>query len=309
MPPAMRAVHGRWSLTPESLRIYNRPAMGRSGRSCFVVTLLVLAAATAACVPLTIGIPATEGGLPTVRAWALICGRVQAASGIEVRYVVLKDHQAVVDELQRRFVDLAVLDPAWYVKERRTLTPLLSARVSGGDTIRVCLIVPRGSIIYKPADLAGHSIALTRAGQSAAGYFVPLALLAQAGIVQSNPGRWIFAETFDSILKGVAFESLEAGAVPSYAMETETGRACADFIRVIGESAPLPQALMVGRTADGGERYRALLDAFLALRGTEEGRQALAQSGYAGFYLPDTVGFDALEGYLRIFGEAYGAPD
>lgn len=283
--------------------------MGRLGRFRFAVSLLALRAASAACVPMTIGIPATEGGLPTVRAWALLCSRVQAASGIELRYVVLKDHRAVLDQMQGRFVDLAVVDPAWYLKERRSLTPLLSARFTGRDVIRVRLVVPRSSIFYRISDLAGHSIALTRAGESAAGYYVPLAMLAQAGIVHRDPGRLVFAETFDSILKGVAFESLEAGAVPSYEMETETGRACADFVRIIGESAPLPQPLLVGRTADGGDRTRALLDAFLGLSGSEEGRRALAQSGYAGFYPPGEAGFDALEGYLRIFGEAYGAPD
>jgi ABC-type phosphate/phosphonate transport system substrate-binding protein len=271
--------------------------------------MLALAAATVDGLPVTIGVPALESGLTAVQAWAQLCGQVRAESGIEVRYSVLADHRAVVDELSRRFLDLAIVDPAWYLKERRTLIPLLEARAVKQDSIRVCLIMPRSSICYKPADLAGRPIALTHAGQSAAGYFVPLAMLAEAGIIHSDPRRLIFAETFDSILKGVAFESLEAGAVTSYALETETGRTCADFIRVIASSKPLPHPVLVGRSADGPERYRALIEAFLGLAGTETGRQALARSGFSGFLLPDIAAFQALEGYLQTYRDAYGAPD
>jgi ABC-type phosphate/phosphonate transport system substrate-binding protein len=271
--------------------------------------LLTLARSPLFCSPITIAVPVQQEGLETTRSWAMLCRQVQADSGIELRAVVMKDHRAALDELRRRFVDLALVDPAWYSENRRSLVPLLEARAVRHDASRVSLIVPRGSMSYRPADLAGRSIALTREGQSAAGYFVPLALLAEAGVVYADPKRLVFAETFDSIIKGVAFESLDAGAVPTHELDASAGRAYADFIRVIAQSDPIPHPLIVGRAEDGPARYGELIRAFIGLSGSERGRQALLSSGYAEFTFPAAIGFEALERYLRIYRDSYGDPE
>jgi ABC-type phosphate/phosphonate transport system substrate-binding protein len=291
-------------------RMYNPANMARRSFALFVIFFLTSAAGSVSCLPITIGVPVQEQGVITTQSWALLCGRLMAETGLEIRSVVLKDHRAVMDELRSRFIDIAVVDPAWYDREERILTPLLQARASPRTADGICLIVPRGSIFYKPADLDGRSIALTRAGQSAAGYFVPLAVLAEAGVVYTDPRHIIFAETFDSILKGVAFGSLEAGVVPSYELEAGKGTAYMDFIRVIAVSSPLPHPLLVGRRDDDApSRYNAVIRGFLGLSGTESGRRTLLEAGYAEFCLPSRVGFDALERYLRIFRDAYGAPE
>ena len=290
------------------MRLYNPADMRRQKLAWLASAALALADIPLFCAPISIAVPVQQGGLETTRAWTLLCRQVQAESGIELRFVVTKDQEAALDELRRRFVDLAVVDPAWYAGNKRNLVPLLEARVARQGAVSVSLIVPRGSISYKLTDLAERSIALTRTGQSAAGYFVPLALLAEAGVVYADPKRLVLAETFDSILKGVAFGSLDAGAIPSYELDSEAGRAYADFIRVIAQSDPLPHPLIVGRVEDDPARYGGLIRAFIGLSGSGRGRQALLSSGYTEFASPSTAGFAALNRYLQIYRDAYGAP-
>ncbi len=270
---------------------------------------LILSAASLHGASLVIGVPVQEDGLTTTGSWALICRQAQSDSGCGIRSVVLKDSEAALDELKRRFIDLALVDPAWYWQRRDECAPLLEARSVAPAEASVSLIVPRTSIYYKASDLAGKAIALTRPRQGAAGFYVPLAMLAEAGA--SGPGALnpIFADTFESILKGIAFESLEAGALPSSMAASPAGAAYSDFIRVIAVSEPLPQLLVVVRAGEDPSRYDDIAHTLMGLSETEPGRRALESAGLSRFVPVEVSGFTALNRYLEHYRRAYEASE
>ena len=269
---------------------------------------LFLLAASAFSLPVTLGVSASEGGLAAARTWNLVAAYLGETENLDVRYQLFEDQAALYRNLRDHYVDLALFDPAWYWVKREGLSPLAELASPGGTEPRTVLVVPKNSIIYRPENLLGFTLALTRSGESATGYFIPLAMLASAGVRTERLKRLVFAETSESVLKSVAYGGIDGGAVPRRFLE-DRGRAFADFVRIVAESGPLPGPLIASRREDGGGRFRPLVRALLAMKETEQGRAALLAAELDGFRPPALGLYENLAAYLTVYESAYGAPE
>jgi len=267
---------------------------------------LLLLAAEASSVPVRIGIPAVEGGLAAARTWNAVCSHLAENGGLDVRYQVFEDHAGLLRSLKERFVDVALLDPAWFLWKRDALAPLAEVRFAGTEE-RSVLIAQKSSIVYRIEDFSGASFAFARPFATSAGYFVPLAMLASSGVKLANLRRAVNAETSEGVLKGVAYGGLDGGAVPERFLD-KSGNILSDFVRVVAESRPLPFPILARRREDDGDRYLGLEEALLSMKKGQSGREALVSAGIEEFRAPVPGAFDELASYLAVFESVYGAP-
>ncbi len=267
---------------------------------------LLLLAVEASSVPLRIGVPAVEGGLAAARTWNAVCSHLAGNGGPDVRYQVFEDHAGLLRSLKERFVDVVLLDPAWFLWRRDALALLAEVRFAGTEE-RSVLIARKNSIVYRIEDFSGASFAFARPGATSAGYFVPLAMLASSGVRLANLRKAVNAETSEGVLKGVAYGGLDGGAVPGRHLE-KGGNILSDFVRIVAESKPLPFPLLARRREDDGEKYRGLEEALLAMKQGQAGREALVSAGIEEFRTPEPGVFGDLASYLAVFESFYGAP-
>jgi ABC-type phosphate/phosphonate transport system substrate-binding protein len=274
----------------------------------FLTVLLLLFSAVrgALGLPLRIGVPAGESGVETLRCWSAL-GEALKSRGVDVSIEVLENNAAVARSLRDRFVDVGFLDPLWYRRFSEFLLPLAEA-IPTADT-SVVLAVPKNSIVYRPESLVGASLALASEKDTAAGYFVPLAMLARGGVMLSDLGGLVFAETGLSVLKSVAYGGVAAGSFPAGLLAEGPHSRLSGEVRVIAESGPLPPPLLVFRRDDGEERYRRLLEELGAAASAPEASAALRSAGIAGFRPPSLGAYRNLDQYLRDYKAAYDAQD
>jgi len=258
--------------------------------------------------PIKIGVPAGESGLEANRSWGAIVAYLRRR-GTDVEFEVFENHRVVVKNLRERFIDLAFLDPLWYRRFSSVLAPFLESSFADPKSASVLIVVPKASIIYRIEDLAGVSFALASEKETAGSYFVPLALLARAGIRHRHLRKIVYSGTAASVLKGVAYGGLESGSLLSSAFRSELSGKLAETVRVIAESEPLPAALLAVRREDGMAKYEKLRGELLAMETEREGRAALDESGFSGFILPSLTAYGTLEKYLLEYEAVYGAED
>lgn len=211
-------------------------------------------------VPVVLGVPAIEGGLATRKMWDGICRYIENATGIETTFIVYADHSSLLKALFDHFVDIAFLDALWFYINEDRLSVLAAAKTGCRSGFVVSIIVPRGSRRYSVEDLHGATLALTKPYESSAGYFIPLALLVEAGMTSKDLDSILFVETFDSILKAVAYGGIQAGGVPLYFLEDEKVSQLADSVRIIVRSDPVAAPLLAIRKAMHDDRYGTVRD-------------------------------------------------
>ena len=299
-------------------RGYTSSTMAGFFRCRFSLILLVLLSVPVLSLPLTIGVPALGDGLAIGRTWDGICSYLRNEAEIEVTFRVYEDHASLLEALHQRFVDIAFIDAFWHYRENREHTGeervslLAVVEVAGRSGFSGRIIVPKNSIAYRIADLKGATLALTGPEETIAGYYLPLALLAEAGVRFSDLDDVLYVETYDSILKGVAYGEIDAGTLPSF-FQTHTDNLI-DSVRIIAESRPLPLPRLVFRSADEVQRYRSLQEVFLAMNSHRVGRKVLASAGFTGFLSGDSIpdysqGFSTLSRYIEIFEKMNGPAD
>ena len=72
-----------------------------------------------------IGVVAGESALKTSEAWNVLVRFVEEEFGIPLRYQVVDGHRPLLKALKERWIDLALLDAAWFVREQGWVRPLL----------------------------------------------------------------------------------------------------------------------------------------------------------------------------------------
>jgi ABC-type phosphate/phosphonate transport system substrate-binding protein len=258
-------------------------------------------------VPLVIGVPALGDGLAVDRSWNTICAYLRDIGKIDVTFTIQKDYQSLIKNLEDHFIDIALLDYYWYDQERERLSILTVVETANKKNYKSLIIVPKSSIYYGLEDLKGIPLTLTRAKESSSGYYVPLGLLAREGMKIDSPRSMVYVETFNSVLKGVAYGGLQAGSIPSYVFEDEANSKLTEMIRIISESLPLPVPILSVRQGSHDQRYLKLQRVLVEMSKQKKGQEALHDSRYTGF--SNFLDFNAVENlrmYIRYFAETYG---
>jgi ABC-type phosphate/phosphonate transport system substrate-binding protein len=257
-----------------------------------------------------LGVLGGENALSTSEAWNGLCASIRQISPIDVRYEVFEKHTSLLRALKEHRIDFALVDPAWFVKEKDWVRPLVGTEILGSSTYRVMLIVPRNSIYYKTSDLRLENLLLTGSHESAAGFYIPLAVLLESGVPLVGSPR--FLDAFESILKGVAYgKGTEAGPIPFYLWEQKKGERILEFIRVLEILPFVPCPIVVGRKEDEEDRHRNLKTLLLSLHTTEEGTRALAQTPFSKFTLVtgEEDSYRNLAESIRKVEAVYGSSD
>lgn len=204
------------------------------------------------------------------------------------------------------------MDSFWYlIWEKQNLCREIASVEIGGKKHRKILLISNKDSIYRNIhDLKNKSIAFTLKNESAAGFYIPLAMLLSKGIDPFSAFKEsIFSETFLSILKGTAYGKLDAGFVTTNILNRSDLGFLSSSVRVILESDSLPQWILIGRNDFDPEIQAIIETVLLNMDDTEEGRQILSDTGFTGFDHTEKEDFTAMKKYLDILEANNASPE
>ena len=270
-----------------------------------VCLLFLLPQLLTAAPPVVLAVPANEEGLVRFRQWTPLAEYFTEASGLNLNLEIVEDHPSVLRGMESKLYDLAFVNPVWYVflADRGLCIPLARPIVASRDTFRSLLIVHRDSIVRTVDDLSGKRVALTVPFESVGGYYIPLALLEANNLSIADNEKFVFSDTFLSILKGVAYGKLEAGFVSSPVLDDLRNAFLREQVRVVLESDAIPQWTVVVRGDLRQETVAVIRKWLLEAANTEQGRSALALAGFSAFIEAQDPDYNIVRRYLEAVGD------
>ncbi len=278
----------------------------------FLLLFFLMSGLELYAVPVRIAVPALGEGLLKLKQWTPLVKTLEEQCGIEINLVIVRDNAVIEKGLQDHYYDLAFVDSFWYFlwKEKNFCTPLVQAETGGTSMRRILLVVNKDSIIRRLEDLRGASIAFTLKDESAAGFYLPLAMLLQEGIA---PFRYfkesVFAETFQSILKGVAYGKLDAGFITSGIYNRKENTYLTDSLRILLASGLVPGWILIGRKGFNSSVTADIDTVLLSLSRSTEGKAVLSTSGFTGFIRASEKNFYQLGKYVKLLEKNHAAPE
>ncbi len=253
--------------------------------------------------PVVVAVPAAEEGLTRIQQWEPIVSALRQASGLNIELAMAKDEPSIRKGIEQNLFDIAFVDPVWFViLDREELSvPLARVVVGGSSLYRSLLIVRKDSIIRSLRDLQGKSVALTTPFNSAVGYFVPLAMLADESR-EGAPGpapTFVYSDTSLSVLKAVSYGNADAGFVSSSLFEDQRYAPLLDRVRVVRESNSIAQWTVVARRGLREDLALAVKDALLAMHASAAGNDALSNAGFDRFIETPKSDYETARGYYE----------
>jgi len=257
-------------------------------------------------VPLQLAVPAMQSGLSKLEQWTPIVEYLEEECSFEIDLLIVKDHKKLIEGLRDRFYDIGFMNALW---EHRLISEgdfISGARLSvGGDThFTSHIVVNKDSVFRKMNELTGEYLALTVPQESLGGYYIPLLLCMNAGIEASEVFRQVvFSETYMSILKGVAFGVVEAGAVTSDVLESPEMEEYRSEVRSVGISKPIPQWALVAYRDHKTERVNRFISEIVGMNSEPAGLEILEEVGFTGFVPAGNDLVHIPPDYLDVIGE------
>lgn len=221
-------------------------------------------------------------------------------TGLDINLVITKNHETIREELKLKNYDFALIDPFWYKYWQNTgvCFPFLETGRKETDGFRSILIVHKGSVFRTLKDLENRSIALTVPFDSASGFYIPLAMMIEQEI---DPFLYfkaiVFPETFESVLKSIAYGKLDSGFITTNLLDKPGNSRYRDEIRVIIESEILPGQVIVVRKDFNLELLYKIREAMIHIAESEKGAELVKQIGFSGFIKPGEEDYNVLKKY------------
>lgn len=268
-----------------------------------LIFLFFLIGGTIFAVPVNFAIPSSGEGLRQLLLWAPLIDLLKEETGLDINLVITKNHEIIREEMELKNYDLAVIDPFWYIywQNSGVCSSFLETCRKKTDGFRNVLIVHKGSVFRTLKDLESRSIALTVPFDSASGFYVPLAMMFEHNIEPFTYFKAIvFSETFESVLKGIAYGKLDSGFITSDLLDNPENSRYKDEIRIILESAILPGEVIVVRKDFNQELMYTIREAIIHIVDSERGTELVNQMGFSGFMIPEEEEYDLLKKYLNI---------
>jgi phosphonate transport system substrate-binding protein len=173
---------------------------------------------------------------------------LEKALAMRVAVRVATDDDAALQELGRREVAIACLDPAAYsearAKYRERVVPLASAVGRDGGASRSVLVAKSGSAVRRVVDAAGKRLALGMR-QSAFSYVMPLAMLEDLGIKGRDLATVDLLRQEDRVALSVLVGEHDVGGMS----EAVARKYAADGLRVLKTSEPVSRYVIGGSSA------------------------------------------------------------
>ncbi len=277
-----------------------------------MILMTTVSSAQLRAVALQLAIPAMHSGIERLQQWTPIVRHIEETTGLEIDLIMVKDHRALAQGMKDKFYDVGFVNALWESQMTAGSTGIDSrARVlvHGSDTFATVIIVNTDSVIRSLHELRGRYLALTVEGESLGGYYVPLCMLTQAGIdPYERFDQIIYSGTFDSILKGVVYGAVDAGAITTSTLLDAEMDAYREQIRILAVSSALPQWALIAQNGVKEVMIDRFIEAVIGMGTQEEGMDVLERAGFTRF---SEIGNSPLvidEGYLTCIEEAAYAP-
>ncbi|WP_103679635.1 PhnD/SsuA/transferrin family substrate-binding protein [Alkalispirochaeta sphaeroplastigenens] len=263
---------------------------GGSQGICRAVKLLVLAGilccGTLPCLsaqgeaPFFVGVPALESGRNVYTLWRPMIDKIAGHTERDIRLVIEFSQSSLLEGLRTRRLDLAILDPiSAYHLSRHVDTELLAEVTFGGcageagSVRRFALIVPSRSRFFLPHHTEGLAVSVP--APAAHPSAVAFAALIYKDIGLPLP-RFEYADTENSILKGVSYSHLGVGLISSHHLEDPELSEFAERVRVIHMSDEAPPWFVVGRSDSIGRTHRQVVAELLSYGCGDNGQSGLS---------------------------------
>ncbi len=275
----------------------------RQFRIILIICLFCIISGTLFAVPVNFAVPSSGEGLRQLLLWSPLIDLLKDETGLDINLVITKDHEIIKKEMELKNYDFALIDPFWYKYWQNTgvCFSFLETGRKETDGFRSILIVHKGSVFRTLKDLENRSIALTVPFDSALGFYIPLAMMFEHGIEPFSYFKAIvFPETFESVLKGIAYGKLDSGFITSDLLDNPGNSRYRDEIRVIIESEILPCPVIVVRKDFNQELLYKIREAMIHIVDSERGTELVNRIGFSGFMQPEEEEYDVLRQYLNI---------
>jgi phosphonate transport system substrate-binding protein len=185
---------------------------------------------------------------------------VGEASGRTIKNLQPADYLGVVEAVRNGSVDVAVLSQfsAALAYKTDSVDPLLVWRASK-EPASFCL-TRTDSGINTPADLKGRQVAFVDPG-STTGYFMPKALLAEAGLTDGTDYKSTFAGSHDSAVMAMVNGSVDVACTARQLYPTflEKKVFTEDNVKIIAKSDPIPVGISIVVRKDLDDQARQAL--------------------------------------------------
>lgn len=259
-----------------------------------------------AAVPVQIAVPAMQSGLDQLHRWMPLVEYLEQRTGFPVELTVEGSHEDVLSGLRDNFYDIAFVNA--YYEEKAVgydeIASVLRFHTPLGQTYRTCFIVSDDSVIRKSTELSGDYLALTVSRESLAGYYIPLIELQKHHIDPETAFRQIiFSETEESVLKGVAFGLIDAGAVTDDLLKNPRYAYLAAQVRTIIESEPIPQWAVVMQTGMKQDMLSMIIEEMGSMHHHPEGLKVLQDAALLRFASVNELNLRLTESYLKAAGD------
>jgi phosphonate transport system substrate-binding protein len=188
-----------------------------------------------------------------------------------VEFVVGKTYVATGEALRRGHLDIAYLGPVTYILQSRhaALEPFARPTHGGrtGPTFRAAIIVPAFSPVQSLRELRGAEVAMGDL-VSTSGSWVPRHMLLQAGLTQERSYTRRSLGAHDRVANAVASGLVAAGGISLTVLQRliAEDRVDGGAIRIVAESAPIPEYMWTFREGLGEDFRQEVRAAFTELR-------------------------------------------
>jgi phosphonate transport system substrate-binding protein len=237
------------------------------------LTLSAIAHAAGRPDHLTIGLLPGESAPTVMRLNEPLRAYLEKRLGIPVTLVVGANYAATGEALRFGRLDIAYLGPVTYILQSRRAKLETFARPTHagvGPTFTAALIVPNDSPAMTPADLKGKEIAFGDPA-STSGTWVPRHMLLASGLVSGRDYTLRVLGAHDAVALAVANNRVAAGGIsmPIYNRLLKEGKIDASKVRVLAESAPIPEYMWTFRDGLDAAFREEIKRAFLEVNDAE----------------------------------------
>ncbi len=178
---------------------------------------------------------------------------------------IAKDYETAIEEIGRREVHLAYIDPAAYceirAKYKNNIIPLVKPQLKELGSSRSVLITKDSNKIDRLIDVRGKRLALGNK-QSSFSYLIPLAMLNDVGITQKDFSIVDYLKQEDRVALSILIGNHDVGGIS----ESVAKRYLPDGIKIIKKSDEIPQFLLVASDILPKDKIEAVIQSLVSLK-------------------------------------------
>jgi phosphonate transport system substrate-binding protein len=209
-----------------------------------------------------------------------------------------------LDKLDQQYFDFTLIHGVKALECARNGYTIIG-KGSDDDSYRGAILVNKDSAVNNFSDLKGRTIAVPST-KALAGTMMPLLFLHQHGVDVNNDLKFIYLESFESVIMNIYLGKCSAGAcwVKSWEAFVKRRPELADKIMLKWVTPPLVQNAIIFKNDMAPETAKELKQLLLHIHDTEEGRNALKVIGFDQFVGADSNTYEPVKKFMKEYTRA-----